>query len=84
MIHNINFTINLELIGLSHKQFIELQNMLMGKIIEDKIEPLNFEDINKILCLSGRKYYPSSIEHPPMDRYMDDYVPKVSKVEINA
>ena len=79
MINNVQITINLELLGMSTNQLLNLINKINktnGKI--------SFEELEKMFIISGRDYFITTIEMPDLSDDKNDFEIKTAKIEING
>jgi hypothetical protein len=77
MIYNINLNIKVELNGLSEEQLLDIQNIIMKSMYNDK--RIDFEELDKIFALSARPYYSTSLQHVKLSRNL---MPKTVEIEI--
>lgn len=83
MIHKIEFTINIETNNLNNKDYLELQEPFLSKIINNNMEPILFKELIQLLKLDEKKYFTSSIEYDEMN-YDGDFTSKTTKIEIRG
>jgi len=72
MINNIKVSIEVNLMGLSDKKYLEIQAKLIKNIIDTEAPRLSFDELDKILCIKKRKYVSKSIQYPEINRVDDD------------
>jgi len=75
-IHTIEFTIGIELMGLTDGAYCEVLNKFEEQIQKygdlSNNYKLSFEELNELFSLTDRKYIVKSIEYPDMVRTKDD------------
>jgi hypothetical protein len=76
MIHNIELSINLEVMGLSHEQLFEITDKLAVNN-----EKISFEELNKIFMISDRPYHIRSIDLPEFNKD-NEFSIKITKIEV--
>ncbi len=81
MMYNLEVNIKIDLSGLSQKQYVEIQDIVMSKLIEDKY--IDFSTLDKLFTLSPRRYFTSSLNSISLD---NSFPPKLNKIiiEING
>ena len=62
MSHTLKFSIEVEASFHDNEYALEVQNKLIKKLIADRPERMSFEELEKILCLSGLQYYVRSVD----------------------
>jgi hypothetical protein len=83
MIHNIKVTIEVDLIGLSQKEYLEVQAKLIKNIIDTEAKKLSFNELDKMLHIKKRQYVSKSIQYPEMNRLDDnEFTIKTTSFEI--
>lgn len=81
-VHNIEFSIEVNLRSLSFDNYMKIKEVFEGQIIDDKWDKtIDFKKLVDILRLENRKYRGKSIEYPKMDRN-DEFEQKMTKIEI--
>lgn len=80
MIYNINLSLEVELIGVSHDQFLRIQNKLVSSFDDNK--KLNFKDIDEEFKISLRPYSLSEIETPEIEVIVNDLIPKLVNIKL--
>jgi hypothetical protein len=75
-IHNIEFTIGIELMGLPDETYFIILNKFEKQIQKyaksTNDHKLSFKELNKLFSLIDRNYIVKSIEYPEMIRTKDD------------
>ncbi|MFA5207237.1 MAG: hypothetical protein WC428_00905 [Candidatus Paceibacterota bacterium] len=82
MIHNIKVTIEVDLTGLSQKEYIEVQTKLIKNIIDTDAEKLSFDELDEILHIKKREYVSKSIQYPEMRLDDNEFTIKTTHFEI--
>ncbi|MDA3779296.1 MAG: hypothetical protein PF487_03540 [Bacteroidales bacterium] len=67
MIHKLNIKIDIELFGLSDKEYLKIQSVLAKKMIGDYVTNMSFNELNELFFLSKRKYLIKTIEYPEIN-----------------
>jgi hypothetical protein len=78
MINNLEIKINLKLIGVSDNRLLELINNMR---LTDT-GSISFEELNKILHISSRKYVVSEVDMPTLER--ESFNIKTTRIEIEG
>lgn len=84
MRHKINFTISIETNDLDYETYMELQQPLYKKIVDNEMIPMSFNEINKILELKKKKFYVTGIGFPDMTADENSFEIKNTNIEIKA
>jgi len=83
MINNIKVSIEVNLMGLSDKKYLEIQAKLIKNIIDTDAKKLSFDELNEILFIKDREYVSKSIQYPEMNKLDDnDFTIKTTSFEI--
>lgn len=65
MINNLNFNIQIDLQGLSEKNYFLILNLFAKNICDSDLnQTISLKELNDILYLSSRKFLTKSIEYP--------------------
>jgi hypothetical protein len=68
MSHKLKFSIEVE-IGFNDNEYaLEVQNRFIKALIADVPERISFEELEKLLCFSGRQYYVKSVDFSELNR----------------
>lgn len=84
MRHKINFTISIETNVLDQETYMDLQQPLYEKIVDNEIIPMTFDEIDEILELKNKKFYVTGIEFPDMTADENSFEIKNTNIEIKA
>jgi predicted metal-binding transcription factor (methanogenesis marker protein 9) len=85
MIHNINVTIEVNLINISEEEYRKIHEKLTKNIFDANPERLSLEDLDEILYMKKRKYLTKSIRFPELDNSDDnEFTIKTTYVEIQG
>lgn len=80
--HNLNIKMDVELFGLSDKEYMKIQSIIVEKIISDYVTNISFNELDELFFLSKRKYLIKSIECPEMNR--NEFEPIETIIEISG
>jgi hypothetical protein len=80
-VHNIEFTINIEALGLNQKTYLKLKEAFEQNIFDDNSN-FDFEKLNDLIHLSIRKYQTKNIEYPEFTNDPLQTQIKTTKIEI--
>jgi hypothetical protein len=76
MSHTLKFSIEVEVTIPDNEYGLELQNRFVKKLIADIPERISFEELEKMLCLSGLQYYMKSVEYAKRGHFPEDSITK--------
>ena len=80
-VHNIEFSIDVGLRGLSFDNYMKIKKIFETQIIGDFDNTIDFKKLVDVLRLENRKYRGKSIEYPQLDRN-DEFEQRTTKIEI--
>jgi hypothetical protein len=76
MSHTIKFSIEVETTFPDNEYALEVQNSLIKKLVTYRPERISFEELEKILCLSGLQYYIKSVDFAQRGHFPEDSITK--------
>jgi len=79
MIYDLDININLGLRGVSEKQFLDIQNIIINSYYENK--SIDFKTIDELFVISTRPYYTTSLNSIELNH---NPIPQIIKIEISG
>ena len=80
--YNLNIKIDIELFGLSDKEYQKIQSIIVKKMIGDYMTNMSFNELDELFFLSKRKYLTKTIEYPEMNH--NEFETKEITIEISG